>query len=157
MRDRTAAAMIRKLKKLPGAEVFKYIDADGNVVDVKRRDINKYIKEAMGEAFSAKDFRTWFATLVCASELARAGSDPAESRAARKRKMTQAVKKTAESLGNTPSVCRASYIYPSVLSSFERGRTIDRTSEPIEKLATVRRGLRRSEKALIRLLKRKAA
>jgi DNA topoisomerase I len=157
MRDRTAAAMIRKLKKLPGAEVFKYVDADGKVVDVKRRDINKYIKEAMGEAFSAKDFRTWYGTLVCASELARAGSDPAESRAARKRKMREAVRKTAESLGNTPSVCRASYIYPSVLASFERGRTIDRTSESIEKLASVRRGLRRSEKALIRLLKRKAA
>jgi DNA topoisomerase I len=157
MRDRTAAAIIRKLKKLPGSEIFKYVDAEGNVVDVKRRDINRYIKEVMGQAFSAKDFRTWYGTLVCANELARAGSDPADSRTEKRRKVVAAVKKTAESLGNTPSVCRASYIYPSVLKSFERGRTIDRSSESIERLAASRRGLRRPERALIRLLEGKAA
>jgi DNA topoisomerase-1 len=157
MRDRAAAAIVRKLKKLRGAEVFKYLDADGKVVDVKRRDINRYIKDVMGEAFTAKDFRTWYGTLVCARELARAGSDPSESRTARKRKMVAAVRITAERLGNTPAVCRASYIYPSVLNSFERGRTIDRHFEPVEKLATARRGLRQSERALLRLLKQKAA
>ena len=157
MRDRTAAAIIRKLKKLPGSEVFKYVDAEGKTVDVKRRDINRYIKEVMGENFSAKDFRTWFGSLVCASELARAGSDPKESPSARKRKMVEAVKKTAESLGNTPSVCRASYIYPSVLKSFERGRTIKQSFESVERIANARRGLRRSERALLRLLEQKAA
>lgn len=157
MRDRASAAIIRKLKKLRGAEVFKYIDAEGKVVDIKRRDINRYIKEVMGEAFSAKDFRTWFGTLVCASELARAGSDPTESRIERRKKMVAAVRKTADSLGNTPSVCRTSYIYPSVLESFERGRTIGRQSGAVEKLATAGRGLNRSERALIRLLRQKAA
>jgi DNA topoisomerase-1 len=157
MRDRVSAVIIRKLKKMPGAEVFKYVDPEGKIVDVKRRDINRYIKEVMGEAFTAKDFRTWFGTLVCASELARAGSDPSESRAARRRKIVAAVRKTAESLGNTPSVCRASYIYPSVLHSFERGHTIARRFEGVQKLATARRGLRRSERALLRLLNQKAA
>ena len=157
MRDRVSAAMIRKLKKMPGADVFKYVDAEGRIVDVKRRDINRYIKDMMGEAFTAKDFRTWYGSLVCARELARAGSDPSESPTARKRKIVEAVRKTAESLGNTPAVCRASYIYPSVLRSFERGHTIDRHFEPVEKLATGRRGLRQSERALIRLLKQKAA
>jgi DNA topoisomerase I len=156
MRDRTASAIVRKLKKLRGAEVFKYLDADGKVVDVKRRDINRYIKDVMGEAFTAKDFRTWYGTLVCARELARAGSDPSESPSVRKRKMVAAVRVTAERLGNTPAVCRASYIYPSVLNSFERGRTIDRHFEPVENLATARRGLRQSERALIRLLKKAA-
>lgn len=157
MRDRRAAAIIRKLKKLPGSEVFKYVDAEGESVDVKRRDINRYIKEVMGDSFSAKDFRTWFGTLVCANELARAGSDPEESPTARKRKMVEAVRKTAESLGNTPSVCRASYIYPSVLKSFERGRTIERPFGSVSKIANARRGLRRSERALLRLLEEKAA
>jgi DNA topoisomerase-1 len=157
MRDRVAAAMIRKLKKMRGAEVFKYVDEQGKIVDVKRRDINRYIKDVMGEAFTAKDFRTWYGTLVCARELARAGFDPSESRSARKRKMVAAVRKTAERLGNTASVCRASYIYPSVLKSFEHGRTINRHFEPVEKLATARRGLRQSERALLRLLKQKAA
>jgi len=157
MRDRVAASIIRKLKKLRGAEVFKYEDGGRKIVDVKRRDINQYIKEVMGEAFTAKDFRTWYGSLVCARELARAGSDPSESRTARKKKMVAAVRKTAESLGNTPSVCRASYIYPSVLESFERGRTIERRFETVEKLASGRRGLRQSERALLRLLNQKAA
>jgi DNA topoisomerase-1 len=157
MRDRTSAAIVRKLKKLRGAEVFKYLDSDGRVVDVKRRDINRYIKDVMGEAFTAKDFRTWYGTLVCARELARAGSDSSESSTARKRKMVAAVRITAERLGNTPAVCRASYIYPAVLNSFERGHTINRHFEPIEKLATARRGMRQSERALLRLLKQKAA
>ena len=157
MRDRVSAAIVRKLKKLRGAEVFKYVDADGKIVDVKRRDINRYIKDVMGEAFTAKDFRTWYGSLVCARELARAGSDPSESRTARKSKMVAAVRKTAESLGNTPSVCRASYIYPSVLRSFDRGHTIERHFEADEKLATGRRGLRQSERALLRLLKKEVA
>ncbi len=157
MRDRVSAAMIRKLKKMPGVEVFKYVDADGKVVDVKRRDINRYIKDVMGEAFTAKDFRTWYGTLVCARELARAGAEPSESKPARRRKITEAVRKTADRLGNTPSVCRASYIYPSVIQSFERGRTIDRHLAPVEKLAAGRSGLRQAERALLRLLKLKAA
>lgn len=157
MRDRRSTAIIRKLKKLRGAQVFKYQDDAGKIVEVKRRDINRYIKYVMGQAFTAKDFRTWYGSLVCARELARAGSDLSESRTARKKKMVAAVRKTAERLGNTPSVCRASYIYPSVLRSFERGRTIDRDFEADEKVATGRRGMRQSERALIRLLKQKAA
>lgn len=156
MRDRVSASIIRKLKKLRGVEVFKYLDEAGKIVDVKRRDINQYIKEVMGEAFTAKDFRTWYGSLVCARELARAGSDPSESRTVRKRKVVAAVKKTAESLGNTPSVCRASYISPLVLHSFERGQTIERHFETVEKLASGRRGLRQSERALLRLLNQKA-
>ena len=156
IRDRRVARIVGELVKGPG-KVFKYRDAEDKWVNIRRRDINAYIKEVMGEAFSAKDFRTWFGTLVCASELARAGSDPAESRTARRKKMVAAVRKTADSLGNTPSVCRASYIYPYVLVSFERGRTIGRQSGPVEKLATAGRGLNRSERALIRLLRQKAA
>ena len=157
VRDRAVAALLRKLRKLPGAEVFKYVDADGRVVDVKRRLVNEYIKEVMGERFSAKDFRTWAGTLVCASALARAGVDPAETRTARKRKVVAAVKETAEILGNTPAVCRTSYIYPSVVSRFEEGRTIEAAPGSVADLVASARRLRRSEKALLKLLKPKAA
>ena len=111
----------------------------------------------MGERFSAKDFRTWAGTLLCAGALARAGSDPSESRAARRKKVVAAVRETADVLGNTPSVCRASYIYPSVLDSFERGKTIPNHFETVEQLVTSRRRLRASEKALLKLLRRKVA
>jgi len=156
-RDRVVASIIRKLKKLPGRDVFKYIAEDGRTVDVKRRHVNQYIKEVMGERFSAKDFRTWAGTLLCAGALARAGSDPSESRTARRRKVVAAIKETADVLGNTPSVCRASYIYPSVLDSFERGKTIPRHFETVEQLVTSRRRLRASEKALLKMLRPKAA
>lgn len=156
-RDRRVASIVRELAKLPGPELFKYRDEDGRLVDVKRRGINQYIKEVMGERFSAKDFRTWAGTLICACSLARAGANPAESRTARRRKVVAAVQDTAEVLGNTPAVCRASYIYPLVLDSFERGRTIDRNFETVEQLVARRRGLHGAERALLRLLKSKAA
>jgi DNA topoisomerase I len=156
-RDRRVASIIRALKRLPGKELFKYRDEQGNVIDVKRRYINQYIKEIMGERFTAKDFRTWAGTLLCACALARAGVDRSESLAGRKRKVVAAVKHTAAILGNTPAVCRKSYIYPSVLDSFERGRTIERNFETVEQLIARRRGLHEAEKEVLRLLKRKAA
>jgi DNA topoisomerase-1 len=57
---------VRELKKLPGRDLFEYVGADGAVVNIRRRHINGYIKEVMGERFSAKDFRTWAGTLIAA-------------------------------------------------------------------------------------------
>jgi DNA topoisomerase I len=156
-RDRRVAAIIRQLKKTPGKELFKYRDAEGEIVDVKRRHINVYIKEVMGERFTAKDFRSWAGTLLCACALARAGADPSESRAARRKKVVAAIRNTATILGNTPAVCRRSYIYPSVLDDFERGRTIERNFETVEQLIDRRRGLHAAEREVLKLLKRKAA
>jgi DNA topoisomerase I len=156
-RDRRVAAIIRKLKRVPGKELFKYRDFDGTIVDVKRRHINQYIKEVMGERFTAKDFRSWAGTLLCACALARAGADPSDSRTARRKKVVAAIRNTASILGNTPAVCRKSYIYPSVLDTFERGRTIRQNFETVEHLVARRRGLHPAEKAVLRLLKQKAA
>ena len=151
MRDRRVARIVRELVREPG-EVFKYRNAEGEWVDVRRRHINEYIKEVMGDAFSAKDFRTWAGTLICACALARAGADENDSRTARKRKLVAAVKETAEKLGNTPAICRSSYIYPAVLKQFERGRVIERCFEEVEELVE-RRSLHAAEKALLRMLK----
>lgn len=156
-RDRRVARIIRQLKKMPGAELFKYRDAGGNLVDVKRRHINEYIKEVMGSRFTAKDFRSWAGTLLCACALARAGTDPSEPRAERKRKVVAAIKDTATVLGNTPAVCRRSYVYPSVLDSFERGRTIANNFATVEQLIARRRGLHSAERSVLRLLRQKAA
>ncbi len=166
LRDRRVANLVRQLLKVPGKEVFKYLDEDGRPIDVRRRDINVYIKEVMGERFTAKDFRTWAGTLVAACALARAGAEweahpqtaaavaaKAQARA-RKKQVVAAVKEAAELLGNTPAICRASYIYPSVLSSFDRGVVVQRHFQSVEELVTHRRpGLHPSERALLRLLK----
>ena len=155
MRDRRVARVVRELLKGPG-EVFKYRDAEGAWVDIRRRHINDYIKEVMGVAFSSKDFRTWAGTLICACALARAGVDAADSKTSKKRKVVAAVKQTAEMLGNTPAICRSSYIYPAVLNQFERGRVIDRYFHDVGELVD-RRSLHGSEKALLELLKPKAS
>ncbi|MEK6408806.1 MAG: DNA topoisomerase IB [Acidobacteriota bacterium] len=156
LRDRAVARVVRELLKLPAPEVFKYQAEDGGLVDVRRRNINGYIKEVMGERFTSKDFRTWAGTLICACALARAGAEVKESTALRKRKVVQAVKETAEVLGNTPAVCRSAYICPEVLNRFDRGEVIDQYFESVADLVNHRgKQLHKAERALLRLLKNK--
>lgn len=156
LKDRQVARVVRELLKHPAKEVFKYENGDSEFVNIKRRHINDYIKEVMGEGFSAKDFRTWAGTLVCACALARAGSDLTDAKMVKKKKIVAAIKETAETLGNTPAVCRSAYICPDVLSSFERGTVIERYFETVEELVNYRgRHLHQAERALLRLLKRR--
>jgi DNA topoisomerase IB len=91
--------------------------------DIRSTDINEHVKELTGSDFTAKDFRTWNATVLAAVEVARLGPD-AHSRTARKRVVTHAVESVASYLGNTPAVCRASYIDPRVFDCLDAGVTI---------------------------------
>ena len=153
MRDRGVARIVRELAKRPG-RLFQYQEESGGWIGLRRRHVNEYIKESMGEAFSAKDFRTWAGTLICACALARAQADPERSPLSRKKKILAAVRETAERLGNTPAICRASYISPPVLRNFERGRVVEKRFETVEELAKRRStSLHPSEKALLRLLR----
>lgn len=93
-------------------------------VDVKSADINQYVKEAADGDFSAKDFRTWSGTVLAAVALAVSGNAANGSVTARKRVKARAVKEAARYLGNTPAVCRASYIDPRVFDRFDGGLTI---------------------------------
>lgn len=157
LNDRQVAKVVKALLGHPGREVFKYQNGDGGFVNVTNRHINEYIKEIMGERFSAKDFRTWAGTIICACSLARVGTEAIEKRTARKRKVVAAIKETAEMLGNTPAVCRSSYINPEIINSFEKGRFIDAHFETLEALISYRgRKLHRAEKGLLRFLKRDA-
>ena len=155
LRDRQVARVIRDTMKLPGFNVFKYQNGDGNPTKVTRRHINEYIKEVMGSNFSAKDFRTWAGTLVCACALAREGDEIPEQKTARKKKVVAAIKETAEVLGNTPAVCRSSYVCPEIINSFEKGQVIDNCTSKLEDLISYRgRGLHDAEQSLVRFLKR---
>ena len=161
LRDRQVARVIRKSMKLPGFNVFKFENEEGKVVNVTRQHINTYIKEIMGGSFSAKDFRTWAGTLVCACALARAGVEmPPESTLrtqarVRKRRIVAAIKETAEVLGNTPAVCRSSYVCPEVINEFENGKVIDSCVSNLENLVSFR-GLKlhNAERALVKFLSR---
>ncbi|HEX6667108.1 MAG TPA: DNA topoisomerase IB [Solirubrobacterales bacterium] len=90
--------------------------------DVRSDDVNEYIQERIGEEFSAKDFRTWHGTVLAA--VALAGEPPPPSQAAAKRTIAAAVKDVAEALGNTPAVCRRSYVDPRVIDRYRDGETL---------------------------------
>ena len=167
--DRQVARVIRSTLKLPGYNVFKFINADGVVVPVTRRHVNEYIKEVMGETFSAKDFRTWAGTLVCACALARNGAGegngevdgqalPQSATAAAramKKKIVSAIKETSEVLGNTPAVCRGSYVCPEIIHAFEKGKMINACATKLEDLVAFRgHGLHKAERALLKFLRR---
>jgi DNA topoisomerase IB len=105
-------------------ELLAFMDDNGDWIDVTSRHINSYLAYVTGGAeVSAKDFRTWSATVLCAVALA-VSEAAVTSPSAIKRAVTRAVKETAEYLGNTPAVCRASYIHPRVIDLFEGGVTI---------------------------------
>lgn len=158
MKDRKVSKVVRKLLQHPSREVFKYQNGNGEFVNVTRQHINAYIREVMGESFSAKDFRTWAGTLVCASALARVGVDPLEKPPARKRKIVEAIKETAEALGNTPAVCRSAYVCPEIINSFEAGKIIDHYFNTLQALITYRgKKLHAAEKSLLGFMKRMAA
>lgn len=149
--DRLAAAVMKDLLRHSNRRVFKYIGADGKFINVTRPAINRYIKDVMGQSFSAKDFRTWAGTMVCACALARNGApNPLNAGA-----IVEAIEQTASVLGNTPAVSRDSYVCPAVISAFEKGEVLHCYFQTVQKLTSYR-GLKlhRAEKALLRLLRK---
>jgi DNA topoisomerase-1 len=117
--DRRLARLVRSCQELRGQRLFQFIDETGERRPVESADVNAYLHAAMGEAFTAKDFRTWAGTLA-ALELLEA-QDPAETETAAKRVVAACVKEVAGRLGNTPAVCRACYIHPAVPEAYARG------------------------------------
>ena len=155
VRDRRVAQLVRELLKHSRREVFAYQNGDGQLVDVKRQHINDYIKEVMGHNFSAKDFRTWAGTLICACALSRAVADQNGDKPNRKRQWAAAIKETAAALGNTPAVCRKSYVCPALLDSFEQGQVVPRYFKTVDELTRYRgKSLHPAEKSLLRFLRR---
>jgi DNA topoisomerase IB len=122
--DEDVVAVVRELKARRGGgpELLAW-RGDRGWVDVKSSDINAYIKDATGGDFSAKDFRTWTATVLAAVALA-VSSGMAGSVTGRKRAIARAMKEVSEYLGNTPAVCRSSYVDPRVVDAYTAGSTV---------------------------------
>jgi DNA topoisomerase-1 len=157
LRDRRVAKLVKELLRQSTREVFAFQNGDDQLTDVKRRHINQYIKEVMGHNFSAKDFRTWGGTLICACALARAANDLNGEKKVRKQQWVAAIKETAEALGNTPAVCRKSYVCPVLLTKFEKGSVIDHYFQNVNEVINYRgTTLHRAEKALLKFLKKEA-
>ena len=128
VRDRRLATVVRSLRELPGQQLFKYRDPEGRLCAITSDDVNAYIREAMGDQFSAKDFRTWAGTVSAARVLR--DMDPPASPSEAKRQITVCVKAVAGLLGNTPTVCRSSYVHPRVFELFESGDLADALPGP---------------------------
>lgn len=111
--DRRIASIVRRCRDLPGYELFQYVEGDG-VRSIGASDVNDYLKASAGEEYTAKDFRTWGATVVATNAIIEA-QRPASKRATT-RLVTDALRRAAALLGNTPAVCRKSYVHPGVLN-----------------------------------------
>jgi DNA topoisomerase-1 len=124
IRDPAAIAAVETMRRRrSGPDDLLAYRENGGWHDVRSTDVNAYIQEAIGEGFSAKDFRTWSGTVLAAAALA--GEPRPKSDAAAKRTISAAVKSVAAALGNTPAVCRRSYIDPRVFDHYRDGVTIE--------------------------------
>jgi DNA topoisomerase-1 len=125
--DRRIARIVRACQELPGQDLFQCVDDEGQKRTVGSGDVNDYLREITGRDFTAKDFRTWAGTVSVAYELEQLGPFEAETDA--KHNVLAAVKATAQSLGNTPAVCRKSYIHPAIIEAYLDGSLIPKLSE----------------------------
>jgi DNA topoisomerase-1 len=120
--DKRIVQIVRRCQEMPGQHLFQYVSDDGKRCPIDSGQVNDYRRDAMGDDFTAKDFRTWGATLHAITLLARTALPEVRSERALKREITQVVKQVAAQLRNTPAVCRKSYINPAVFDSWRTGR-----------------------------------
>jgi DNA topoisomerase-1 len=157
--DPRLARLVKRCQDLPGQELFQYVDEEGQPHAVGSVDVNDYLREITGEDFTAKDFRTWAATLLAAEALA--SELPPASAAAAQRTIAGIVKSVAARLGNTATICRKCYIHPAVIDDF-----FDRVSDASRSYGSLANGQSGSagrarsrasaEAALLKFLRRAA-
>ncbi len=148
--DDRLARIVRRCQELPGQKLFQFRNDEGVVDEVDSNDVNDYIRDIAGPEFSAKYFRTWAGTLLAARALSAA--DVAETKADEKSRITSAIAEVAQRLGNTPTVCRASYVHPAVLETYAAGALA--LPAPVSASRRPKTALSSEEKALRRLLRR---
>jgi DNA topoisomerase I len=151
--DQPTAAIVRELLRRPddtGEDLLGYWLDDGSWHDVTSAEINTYLKETSGAEITAKDFRTWSATVLMATALAEA--PPPTTKTGRRRAVKAAYERVAEQLGNTPAVCKASYVDPRVVDRFENGETVAEALRRAGKAASDREQQRLLEAGVCRLL-----
>lgn len=120
--DARLARIVRRCQQLPGQLLFQYLDDEGVQHPVDSGLVNDYLREAMGEAFTAKDFRTWAATVRAIALMGCTPLPQARSERALNACIVEVIRQVAAELGNTPAVCRKSYIHPAVFDAWRAGR-----------------------------------
>lgn len=149
LHDRRLAARLRHLQQLPGQELFDYQDETGGVHRVTSDDVNDYLRAIAGDGFSAKDFRTWAGTLSAAAWL---GDAPRRNGGLTKRQINEMLASVAAQLGNTPAICRKSYVHPQVIELGRTGQLVPCAPAAAGRATSTTR-LTPAERALVRLLR----
>ena len=152
LHDRRVAKVVRACQDLPGQRLFQYVDEDGELREVTSTDVNAYLREISGSDITAKDFRTWAGTVMAAWALQ--ATDSAETRAAMKKALRDAVGGVAARLGNTPAICRKCYVHPEVFAAWQAGELVLQV-QPDEPSDSA--GLRPDEAAVLALLQARLA
>jgi DNA topoisomerase-1 len=152
--DRRLARVVRACRELPGHELFQYLDEAGERRTVGSGDVNDYLRQATGEEFTAKDFRTWGGTLLALAALQAAADCPGPEGPPReaKRAVAEALERVAAQLGNRPAICRKYYVHPAVIDAFLGGRLAAVPAPPAA--GPPSSGLSRLEEQVLDLLRR---
>jgi DNA topoisomerase IB len=153
--DDKVAPVVRALLKRPdpNPELLGYrVGRGGPWRDVRSADVNEYLKDATECEISAKDFRTWHATVIAAVSLAAPDALAAKSATARKRAVSRAMREVSEYLGNTPAVAKASYVNPRVVDLYHAGETIAAACAAIPEVTGDFAVRHEAEQAVLRLL-----
>jgi DNA topoisomerase-1 len=119
LKDRRLARIVRASQEVPGQHLFQWVDRDGTRHEIGSADVNSYLREAIGEDFSAKDFRTWAGTVAAAQALL--AYPPPRTATEAKRTLAAVAKTVAARLGNTPAVSRKAYVHPAVFEAYTDG------------------------------------
>jgi len=119
LHDRRLARIVKQCRDIPGQRLFQYQDKDGEYHSVYSEDVNDYLREISGQDFTAKDFRTWYGTVLAARALC--DGEPFESDRQGKRTVAAAIEAVSERLGNTAAVCRKCYVHPAVIEAYRQG------------------------------------
>ena len=151
VQDRRLSRIVKSCQELPGQELFQYVDGQGRRRAVTSSDVNDYLREVTGQAFTAKDFRTWAGTVMAAWALR--DLPPARSKAEAKKNVVRAVERVAGRLGNTVAICRKSYVHPVVFDAYLDGTLVDTLQQRLDHEVRAGEGhLQREEMAVLALL-----
>jgi DNA topoisomerase-1 len=122
LQDVRLARLAARFRAIPGRAFLKY-EREGKFQPLTSQDVNDYLRSIAGSSVTAKAFRTWRGSAIVAERLFRA--PPARSQTARRRQLAQALRDAAESLGNTPTICRKYYVHPQIVEDYLAGRFAD--------------------------------
>jgi DNA topoisomerase I len=148
--DPRLARIVKRCQDLPGCVLFQYVDEEGHQQAIDSGDVNEYLRQITGADFTAKDFRTWFGTVLAARALQEIG--PFQTKKQAKTKVNEVFQAVATVMGNTPAICRKCYIHPAVIESYFAGRFFEQYRAHRTRSRPTENALEPEEKSALKLL-----